>query len=81
LNIVHLQVSFFSLIYFTDGHQFRPAPVCTKTQLSCSTNESDDDGYGSIGSSNRVLSRSSSSISTESLESTTDQQRDDSSPG
>jgi len=40
------------------------------------SNESDDDGYGSLSSSNRTLSVSSSSI--ESFEPTTDQQRDDS---
>ena len=32
-----------------------------RTQISCCTNESDDDGYGSLLSGNRTLSRSSSS--------------------
>ena len=56
-------------------------PVCTRTQLSCSTNESDDTGYGSLSSSNRSLSTSSLSISSEFFESTTEQQREDSSLG
>jgi hypothetical protein len=60
--------------------QFGPTRVCTKSQISCSTNESDD-GYVSLPSSNRTLSRSSSSISSEPLEFTADQQRDDSPPG
>jgi hypothetical protein len=68
-----------SLINFADSHQFSPVPACTKTQISCSTNESDDDGYGSLSSSNRTLSISSSSISSELFEATAaDQQRDDS---
>jgi hypothetical protein len=75
-----LQIIFFVSIYFLANLQFGPTRVCTKSQISCSTNESDD-GYVSLPSSNRTLSRSSSSISSEPLEFTADQQRDDSPPG
>ncbi|CAF1121290.1 unnamed protein product [Adineta steineri] len=53
------------------------SPVCTRSQLSCSTTESDDDGYGSLSSSNRTLSSSSLSVSSESFESTLDQQHEE----
>ncbi|CAF0848553.1 unnamed protein product [Adineta ricciae] len=46
--------------HFTTGVQFRRLSTSTKTQISCSTNESEDDGYGSLGSSYRTLSQSSS---------------------
>jgi hypothetical protein len=65
---------------FTGTPQFLPIPE-TKKQISCTTNESDDDGYGSLSSSNRTLSMSSSSISSELFEATTDQQREDNSSG
>ncbi|CAF4549219.1 unnamed protein product [Rotaria sp. Silwood1] len=61
----------------SNRHQFRLTSVCTKTQLSCSTNESDDDGYSSLSSSNRALSISSSSLASEQFESTIDQQREE----
>ena len=65
---------FFSFCFLANLH-FGPTRVCPKTQISCSTNESDE-GYGSLASSNRTLSMSSSSISSEPLEFTPDQ-RDD----
>ncbi len=46
----------------TTGLNIRRTSNCTKTQISFATNESDDDGYGSLGSGNLTLSRSSSSI-------------------
>ncbi|CAF0985113.1 unnamed protein product [Rotaria magnacalcarata] len=58
-------------------NEFQLTSVCTKTQLSCSTNESDDDGYGSLSSSNPTLSLSTSSLTSELFESVTDQQRDE----
>ncbi|CAF4692813.1 unnamed protein product, partial [Rotaria socialis] len=58
-------------------NEFQLASVCTKTQLSCSTNESDDDGYGSLSSSNPTLSLSTSSLASELFEPVTDQQRDE----
>jgi hypothetical protein len=76
-----LKYHYFSVIHFPDDHQFRPTDVCTKSQISCSTNESDDDGYGSLSSSNRTLSVSTSSISSEPFEGISDQQRDDNSSG
>ncbi|UJR35506.1 hypothetical protein I4U23_028260 [Adineta vaga] len=57
--------------------QFRGTNTCTRTQLSCSTTESDDDGYCSLSSSNRTLSSSSLSVSSELFESINDQQRED----
>jgi hypothetical protein len=82
LNIHHFQDLFLFLINFTDSQQFPSTRVCTRTQLSCSTNESDDDGYGSLSSSNRTLSSSSLSISSEFFESTPEQQQhEDNSPG
>lgn len=48
-------------INLTNGLQYKPTKSYTKSQISCSTNESDDDGYGSLISSNYTLSRSSSS--------------------
>ncbi|CAF1283232.1 unnamed protein product [Adineta ricciae] len=57
--------------------QFRSTTACTKSQISCSTNESDDDGYGSLSSSNRTLSSSSLSVSSELFEATSEQQRED----
>lgn len=60
--------------------QFQAAPVDTKQQISCSTNESDnDDGYGSLASSNRTLSISTTSLSSESFESVNDPPREDNS--
>jgi hypothetical protein len=53
---------FLHSIYFPTGLHFRRPSFSTKTQTSCSPNESDDDGYGSLVSSNLTLSRSSSSI-------------------
>lgn len=47
---------------------FRRTSFSTKTQISCLTNESDDDGYGSLISSNRTLSRSPSSIFSDTCE-------------
>ncbi|CAF1176127.1 unnamed protein product [Rotaria sordida] len=55
---------FLRSINFTTGFHYHQRPICTKTQISCSTNESDDDGYGSLISSNRTLSRSASSCIT-----------------
>ena len=68
----------YLLLYISDVLLFHPTPICTKTQISCSTNESDDDGgYGSLSSSDRDLSASSSSIASEPLEFSADQQRED----
>jgi hypothetical protein len=53
----------------------------TEIHGSISTNESDDDGYGSLSSSNRTLSFSSLSISSELFESTIDHTRDDNTQG
>ncbi|CAF2380997.1 unnamed protein product [Rotaria sp. Silwood2] len=61
----------------SNRHQFHLTSVCTKTQLSCSTNESDDDGYNSLSSSNPALSISSSSLTSELFEPTIDQQREE----
>ncbi|UJR10432.1 hypothetical protein I4U23_014636 [Adineta vaga] len=47
--------------HFTTGVHFRRLSITTKTQLSLSANESDDDGYESLESSHRTLSQSSSS--------------------
>lgn len=67
-------------MYISDVLTFHPTSICAKTQISCSTNESDDDGgYGSLSSSDRDLSASSSSIASEPLEFTADQQREDTS--
>ncbi|CAF0818483.1 unnamed protein product [Rotaria sordida] len=61
----------------SNRHQYRVTSISTKTQLSCSTNESDDDGYSSLASSNRTLSISSSSLTSELFEATTEQQREE----
>jgi len=55
---------------------FKPVPVCEKRQISCSTNETEDDGYGSLSSSNRTLSISSSSLSSDFVECPSDPSRD-----
>jgi len=65
---------------FQDTLQFQAVPADTKQQISCSTNESDnDDGYGSLSSSNRTLSISTTSLSSESFESVNDPPREDNS--
>jgi len=61
-------------INLTTNLNFHQTSICTKTQISCTTNESDDDGYGSLESSHRTLSRSSSSISSDLCEHSLDHQ-------
>lgn len=50
--------SFVRSINFNDSTMYR------KSQISCSTTETDDDGYGSLVCSNDILSRSPSSCVT-----------------
>ncbi|CAF1333440.1 unnamed protein product [Adineta steineri] len=64
----------FHSTHFTTGVHFRRSSITTKTQLSCLTNESgDDDGYGSLISSDRTLSQSSSSIFSDVCDYSTDE--------
>ncbi|CAF3742732.1 unnamed protein product [Rotaria socialis] len=51
-------------IHLTTGIHDYQSSLYRKSQISCSTNESDDDGYGSLVSSNYTLSRSPSSCVT-----------------
>jgi predicted small lipoprotein YifL len=82
-EIIHSSSSslspFLRSVHFTTGVHFHRIPICTKTQISCTTNESDDDGYASVESSNRTLSRSSSSISSDFNECSSDHQHENSS--
>lgn len=79
-STVQIYVQIQTWVYILVAPQFHPASICAKTQISCSTNESDDDvGYGSsLSSSDPALSASSSSIASESCEFTADQQHEDS---
>ncbi|CAF4108110.1 unnamed protein product [Rotaria magnacalcarata] len=52
---------FIRSIHLTTGIHDYQSSLYRKSQISCSTNESDDDGYGSLVSSNYTLSRSPSS--------------------
>ncbi|CAF2542841.1 unnamed protein product [Rotaria sp. Silwood2] len=66
---------FIRSINFTTGLHYRQPPICAKSQISCSTIESDDDGYGSLISSNYTLSRSASScVTSDFYECSTDHQ-------
>ena len=62
---------------FLVEHQFRAMPTSPKAQLSFSTTESDDDGYSSLSSSDRAISVSNCSISSEFTECSPDQLRED----
>ena len=57
-----------------NGCHFRQPSISTKTQISCTTNESEDDGYGSNESNNQTLSRSRSSIYSDAYEYSLDHQ-------
>jgi hypothetical protein len=65
---------FLRSIHVSTGVHLHRSLVYTKTQMSCITNESDDDGYGSLESTNRTVSRSSSPVSSDFYECPSDHQ-------
>ncbi|CAF3389877.1 unnamed protein product [Rotaria sp. Silwood1] len=48
----------------TNGFRYYQLQLSTKSEISCSTNESEDDGYGSLIASDYTFSRSTSSCGT-----------------